>query len=100
MSWDWRGFAIETLMLGADPLAFLVAFALALLVRGRLDALLIVINFWLLTELLATLVGSGYGFGDLALARLVACALQIAVAWGAIRAWRRWRFETGSVAAN
>lgn len=100
MPGDWLEFAQQVLALSVNALAVVLAFALATLIRGRLDAVLIVINFWLLMELLATLAQPGYGFGDLALARLLACLVQLCVAFGVLYLWRRRRFVSGSIAAH
>jgi hypothetical protein len=58
------------------------------------------LNLCLFMELLTTLVDSGYRFGDLLLARLVASGLQIGVAVAAIVLWRRWRSATESVTVH
>lgn len=97
---EWLEFVGEVVTLSANALAILLAFGLATLIRGRLDAILIVINFWLLMELLATLAQPHYGFGELALARFFACALQLGFAFCVLWAWRRRRFISDSVAAH
>ena len=93
-------FIHQVLALSANALAILLAFGLATLIRGRLDAVLIVINFWLLMELLAALAQPHYTFGGLALERLCACLLQLGFACGVLWAWRRRRFTSDSVAAH
>lgn len=100
MSGEWLEFIQQVLALSANILAILLAFGLATLIRGWLDAALIVINFWLLMELLATLAQPGYAFGELALARLLACLIQLFVAFGVLHLWRRRRFVSGSIAAH
>jgi len=100
MPGDWLAFLEQVGALSANPLTILLAFGAAMLIRGWLDATLISVNFWLLMELLATLAQAHYGFGELALARLGACTLQLGLAYGVLCAWRRWRFVSDSVAAD
>ena len=63
-------------------------------------AVLIVVNLWLFMEVLTSLVDPGYRFGDLLLARLVAAALQIGLAFGALLLWRQWRNRSESVTVH
>jgi hypothetical protein len=90
----------DVLRLTVDLLPLLLAFPLARLARGVANALLVILNLCLFMELLTTLVDSGYRFGDLLLARLVASGLQIGVAVAAIVLWRRWRSATESVTVH
>jgi hypothetical protein len=93
-------FGTDVLRLTVDLLPLLLAFPLARLARGVANRFLVILNLCLFMELLTTLVDSGYRFGDLLLARLVASGLQIGVAVAAIVLWRRWRSATESVTVH
>jgi hypothetical protein len=93
-------FGADVLRLTVDLLPLLLAFPLARLACGVANAFLVILNLCLFMELLTTLVDSGYRFGDLLLARLVASGLQIGVAVAAIVLWRRWRSATESVTVH
>jgi hypothetical protein len=93
-------FGADVLRLTVDLLPLLLAFPLARLARGVANAFLVILNLCLFMELLTTLVDSGYRFGDLLLARLVASGLQIGVAVAAIVLWRRWRSATECVTVH
>jgi len=93
-------FGKDVLLLTADLLPLLVAFVLARLIKTPAHAALIVLNLWLVTELVTTLIDPGYRFGGLLGARLVASALQVGLAWCAIHLWRYWRISSESVAAQ
>jgi hypothetical protein len=80
------------------PLA--LAFALAPLIKGRLQTALVLLDLWLLAEVAAALIDPGYPFGTLLLERLVASGLQLGLAYGALLGWRRWRAVTASVTAH
>ena len=69
----------------------LVALGLAFLIRSLLHAVLIVANLWLLMELATTMLEPDYAFAGLFYERLVASALQVALAYGAVTLWRHWR---------
>jgi hypothetical protein len=84
-------FAADVMVLTANILPLLVAVGLALLIRGRVHALLIVVNLWLFMELAATVLDSDYRFASLLWPRLMAAALQVAIAYGAVTLWRHWR---------
>ena len=84
-------FGADVVRLIAEPGPLLVAVALALLIRSKLHAALIVANLWLFMELATTMLEPGYGFGGLLYERLVASALQVAIAYGAVTFWRHWR---------
>lgn len=86
--------------MSAKPLPLLLALAMAPLVGGRLQTVLLLIDLWLLTELLAALVEPEYQFGTLLLERLIASGLQLAIAYGALLCWRHWRLGSTSVSAH
>lgn len=90
----------DVLLLAADLLPLLVALVLARLIRAPIHAALIVVNLWLFMELFTTLVDPGYRFGSLLTARLLASALQVGLAWGAVHLWRHWRIGSESVASQ
>jgi len=94
------GFAIDVLRLSADLAGLSMALALALLVRTRGQAVLVVANLWLFMEIVATLAEPGYRFGELLWPRLVASAAQVALAYRLVLWWRRWREAHASVAAH
>ena len=93
-------FGTDVLKLTVDLLPLLLALALTRLVRSAGHAALIVLNLWLFMELLTTLVDSGYRFGDLLVARLVASGLQLGIALAAMVLWRRWRAGVASVTVH
>jgi hypothetical protein len=93
-------FGGEVLHLSIDLVPVLLAIPLVRLVRGPAQATLVVLNLWLIMELLTALVDPGYRFGDLMLPRLASSALHTAFAFGAIELWRRWRVRTGSVTVH
>ena len=84
-------FAADVLRLTASLGPLLVALGLAFLIRNTLHAVLIVANLWLFMELATTMLEPGYGFASLFYERLVASALQVALAYGAVTLWRHWR---------
>jgi hypothetical protein len=93
-------FAATVLATTIQMLPLLLALALAPLIRGRLQTVLALIDLWLLTELLATLLDPGYRFGTLLIERLVASGLQLALAYTALAGWRHWRLRSTSVSAH
>jgi len=93
-------FAATVLATTAEILPLLLALALAPLIRGRLQTVLLLIDLWLLTELLATLLDPGYRFGTLLIERLIASGLQLAIAYVALVGWRHWRLGSTSVSAH
>jgi hypothetical protein len=90
-------FAANVVILTVNVLPLLVAVGPALLIRSRTHAVLIVVNLWLFMELAATLLDPGYQFATLLWPRLVASALQVAIAYGGVTLWRRWRVGSESV---
>ena len=84
-------FGAGALLLTFRPAPLLLALVLALVIRSKVHAVLVVANLWLLMELATTLLQPGYGFGSLVYERLVASALQVAIGYGAVTLWRRWR---------
>ena len=94
------GFSVEAGGLVLQPLPLLLAFLLALLIRGWPHGALCVLNLWLLSELAASLLEPGYRFGVLMAERLLASALQIAIAFALLTLWRYWRTATSSVTAH
>jgi len=93
-------FVMATLAATLQLLPLLLALALAPLLKGRLQTVLVLIDLWLLSEVAATLVDPGYRFGSLLLERLVASALQLTIAYVALACWREWRLGSTSVSAN
>jgi hypothetical protein len=93
-------FAADVVVLTANVLPLLVAVGLALLIRSRVHALLIVVNLWLFMELAATLLEPGYQFASLLWPRLVAAVLQVAIAYGAVTLWRQWRIGSERMTAR
>jgi hypothetical protein len=93
-------FGADVLRLTVDLLPLLLAFPLVRLVLSPTHAGLVVINLWLFMELLTSLVDPGYRYGELMPARLVASALQIALACGAAILWRHWRGRSESVTVH
>jgi hypothetical protein len=93
-------FVADVLALSANILPLLVALGLALLIRSRVHAVLIVANLWLFMELAATLLDPGYRFASLLWPRLVASALQVAIAYGALTLWRHWRVGSERMTAH
>jgi hypothetical protein len=93
-------FVMATLAAMLQLLPLLLALALAPLIKGRLQTVLVLIDLWLLSEVAATLVDPGYRFGSLLLERLVASALQLTIAYAALACWREWRLGSTSVSAN
>jgi hypothetical protein len=92
-------FATATLAVTTEPIPLVLALALAPLIGGRLQTVLVLIDLWLLSELVA-LIDPGYRFGTLLAPRLVASALQLAIAYGALLCWRHWRLGSTSVSAH
>jgi hypothetical protein len=90
-------FAGDVVILTVNVLPLLVAVGLALLIRSRIHAALIVVNLWLFMELATTLLDPDYAFATLLWPRLVASALQVAIAYGGVTLWRRWRVGSESV---
>jgi hypothetical protein len=84
-------FGAEVGRLTASLWPLLVAVGLAFLIRSKLHAVLIVANLWLFMELATTTLEPGYAFASLFYQRLVASALQVALAYGAVTLWRHWR---------
>lgn len=80
-------------------LPLLLALALAPLIKGKLQTALVLIDLWLVAELLATL-DPGYRFGTLLVERLVASGLQLTIAYGALMCWRYRRVGSASVSAH
>jgi hypothetical protein len=93
-------FVADVLALAANILPLLVALGLALLIRTPVHAALIVANLWLFMELAATLLEPGYRFANLLWPRLVASALQVAIAYGALTLWRHWRVGSERMTAH
>ncbi len=93
-------FIADVLVLTANVLPLLVAVGLALLIRSRVHAVLIVVNLWLFMELATTLLDPGYEFATLLWPRLVASALQVAIAYGAVTLWRYWRVGSERMTAH
>ena len=93
-------FGAEVLRLTIDLLPLLLALPLVRLAQGPAPTALVILNLWLFMELLTTLVAPGYRFGDLLLPRLVASALQLGLACGAIALWRHWRGAAASVTVH
>jgi hypothetical protein len=91
-------FAADVVALRLLPL--LLGLGLAWLIQGKLHALLIVINLWLFTEIMATLFEPGYVFATLLGPRLVASALQVALGFGFVLLWRFWRVGTERVTVH
>jgi type VI protein secretion system component VasK len=94
------GFTTHVMELLGNVTPFTLACILALMIRSKLQAVLVVVNLCLLMELIATMVEPGYHFGDQISVRLVASAIQVAVAYGAITWWRSRRVESESVTAR
>jgi hypothetical protein len=93
-------FGAEVLRLTIDLLPLLLALPLVRLAQGPAHTALVILNLWLFMELLTTLVAPGYRFGELLLPRLVASALQLGLACGAIALWRHWRGAGASVTVH
>jgi hypothetical protein len=93
-------FAADVVILTSNVLPLLVAVGLALLIRSRVHAVLIVVNLWLIMELAATVLDPGYHFASLLWPRLVAAALQVAIAYGAVTFWRHWRVGSERMTAR
>jgi hypothetical protein len=93
-------FGADVLRLTVDLLPLLLAFPLVRLVLSPTHAALVVIDLWLFMELLNSLVDPGYRYGELMPARLVASALQIALACAAAILWRHWRGRSESVTVH
>jgi hypothetical protein len=93
-------FARQVLDLGLNPVPLVLALGLVRLIGGKLQALLLIVNLWLVMELAATLLAPGYRFGDLLLPRLVATGLEVAIAHGGLHWWRHRRSGDRSVAAH
>ena len=97
---SWNAFLAVVGQLAANPLTLLLALALTGLVRGWPHALLVTINLALFAELLHKVTVPDYAYGELLAARLVASALQVALALGAVALWRRWRAHFDRVTAE
>ena len=93
-------FVADVVVLTANILPLLVAIGLAVLIRSRIHAALIVVNLWLFMELAATLLDPGYHFASLIGPRLVAAALQVAIAYGAVTLGRQWRIGSERMTAR
>jgi hypothetical protein len=93
-------FGADVIRLTIDLLPLMLAFPLVRLVLSPTHAALVIIDLWLFMELLTSLVDPGYRFGDMMPARLVASALQIAIAFGAAILWRHWRDRSESVTVH
>lgn len=91
---------MATLAATVQILPLLLALALAPLIKGRLQTALVLIDLWLLAELLATLTDPSYRFGSLLIERLVASGLQLTIAYGTLMCWRQWRLGSASVSAH
>ena len=85
------GFAADVMVLSIRLVPLMVALGLALLIRTKLHAVLIVANLWLFMELATTLFEPGYAFGSLLYPRLAASAVQVALGYGAVSLWQHWR---------
>jgi hypothetical protein len=92
-------FVAATLATTLQPLPLLLALALAPLLKGWLQTVLVLIDLCLLAELLATLA-PGYHFGTLLVERLVASGVQLTIAYGALTCWRYRRVRSASVSAH
>ena len=84
-------FGASVIVLTFKLVPLLVALALAFLIRSRVHAVLVVANLWLFMELATTLLDPGYGFASLFYERLVASAIQVAIAYSVATLWRYWR---------
>jgi hypothetical protein len=84
-------FGASVIVLTFKLVPLLVALALAFLIKSRVHAMLMVTNLWLFMELATTLLDPGYGFASLFYERLVASAIQVAIAYSAVTLWRYWR---------
>jgi len=84
-------FGASVIVLTFKLVPLLVALALAFLIRSRVHAVLVVANLWLFMELATTLLDAGYGFASLFYERLVASAIQVAIAHSVATLWRYWR---------
>lgn len=93
-------FATATLAVTTEPIPLVLALAMAPLIGGRLQTVLVLIDLWLLSELLAALLDPGYRFGTLLAPRLIASALQLTIAYAALLCWRHWRLGSTSVSAH
>ena len=93
-------FAMNMLAAVTDLLPLLAALALVPFAKGRLQTALVLVDLWLIAELLATLTDPGYRFGALLLERLVATGLQLTLAYGGLLYWRHWRQGAVSVTAH
>jgi hypothetical protein len=93
-------FIADVLVLSANVLPLAVAVALAFLIRSRAHAVLIVVNLWLFMELAATVLDPGYEFSTRLWPRLVASALQVAIAYGGVSLWRHWRIGSERMTAH
>jgi hypothetical protein len=91
---------MATMAATVQILPLVLALALAPLIKGRLQTALVLIDLWLLAELLATLTDPSYRFGSLLLERLVASGLQLTIAYAALICWRHWRLGSVSVSAH
>jgi hypothetical protein len=93
-------FVMATLAATLQLLPLLLALALVPLMKGRLQTVLVLVDLWLLSELLATVIDPGYRFGSLLIERLIASALQLTIAYAALTCWRQWRLGSTSVSAH
>jgi hypothetical protein len=93
-------FGTDVLRLTVDLLPLLLALPLVRRARSPAHAALVIMDLWLFMEVLTSLADPGYRFGDLLLARLVAAALQIGLAFGAVLLWRQWRNRSESVTVH
>jgi hypothetical protein len=93
-------FATDTLRVTTEPVPLVLALAMAPLICGRLQTALVLIDLWLLSELLACLMDPGYRFGTLLAPRLIATALQLTIVYGVLICWRHWRQGSASVSAH
>jgi hypothetical protein len=93
-------FVMATLAATLQLLPLLLALALAPLIQGRLQTALVLIDLWLLSEVLATMIDPGYRFGSLLIERLFASGLQLTIAYAALAGWRQWRLGQASVSAH
>ena len=84
-------FGVGVAVLTFKLVPLLVAFALAFLIKSKVHAVLVVANLWLLMELAATLLQPDYDFATLFYERLAASVIQVAIGYGAVILWRRWR---------
>ena len=93
-------FVPEVATLTTNGLSVLLALMLVRLIESKTHAVLVVINLWLLMEIVAVMIDPTYRFASLWWERLAAVAVQVALVYWMV-VWRREkRLDSRSIAAH